>query len=61
MADGSPSLSQLSDDERKETSAVRRLTEAAQDSVMGRCSRFALKEREGAGGGGGMMLKFRND
>ena len=52
MADVSPSLSPLrDDDERKETSAVLRLSEAAQDSVMGRWPRFAL--RGGVGGGGG--------
>ena len=58
MADVSASLSPLrDDDERKETSAVLRLSEAVQDSVMGRWSRFALR----GVGGGGLMLKFRND
>ena len=52
MADVSASLSPLrDDDERKETSAVLRLSEAAQDSVMGRWPRFALR---GGGGGGGV-------
>ena len=53
MADVSPSLSPLrDDDERKETSAVLRLSEAAQDSVMGRWPRFALR-----GGGGGVDVE----
>ena len=55
MADVSPSLSPLrDDDERKETSAVLRLSEAAQDSVMvvmGRWPRFALR------GGGGVDVE----
>ena len=55
MADVSPSLSPLrDDDERKETSAVLRLSEAVQDSVMGRWPRFALR---GGGGGGGVDVE----
>ena len=53
MADVSPSLSPLrDDDERKETSAVLRLSEAVQDSVMGRWPRFSLR-----GGGGGVDVE----